>query len=135
MKFQKGKLYMLRGIAKNKRYDCMIDYNGHLYINESSPKVGNGWSSKLPRFYDGDVFLCLEDAPEFDCDAFIATLNPNTLEYDQLRRTARAKGSYDQHQTVMMLTPAGGRAELKVKGNKTKFREVKSNKRSKKQSA
>ncbi len=115
--FQKGKLYMLRNLTRNTRYNRMMDHDGTLYITDRPTRTG-------PTFTDGEVFVCLEDSPEFDVEAFRDTLSPHALEYHRLVRTAEAKAAYDQHRTVTFLTPAGSRARMRVKGNKTKFKAV-----------
>ena len=118
--FEKGQMYMLRGMSKNKRYDAMCDMDGRLYVADSS-----GWhGARYPRFYDGAIFVCLEDSPEFDCDAFEKTLDASAGEYHRLGATARAKGSYDEHREVAFLSPNGKRVRMRVKGNKTKFKKV-----------
>jgi hypothetical protein len=119
MEFQKGKLYMLRSLSKNIRWNAMTIIRGTLYLAEEHRSTVTG-----SCFRDGDMFVCLEDSPEFDVDAYRATMSPNTLENTQLTRTAEAKQQYDFHRKVSFLTPTGVRAEMRVKGNKTKFKEV-----------
>ena len=125
--FEKGQMYMLRGMSKNKRYDSMTDMDGHLYIAESQ-----GWhAQRYPRFTDGAIFVCLEGSPEFDVEAFERTLDAHTLEYSRLGAIARAKASYDEHRSVTFLAPTGKRVRMNVKGNKTKFKKATSRTRTK----
>ena len=124
--FEKGQMYMLRGLSKNKRYDSMVDMGGNLYIADS--KV---WRDRYARFLDGSLFVCLEDSPEFDTEAHLKTLDPNSLEHHRLRATATAKGAYDYHREVSFLAPNGNRVRMRVKGNKTKFKKVTSRTRTK----
>jgi len=125
--FEKGQMYMLRGMKKNKRYDAMCDMDGALYVADS-----RGWGhARYPRFTDGAIFVCLEGSPEFDVEAHMKTLHPNSLEHHRLEATARAKGAYDYHREVSFLTPTGNRVRMRVKGNKTKFKKVTSRTRTK----
>ena len=118
--FEKGQMYMLRGMKKNKRYSSMCDMDGRLYVADSQ-----GYhADRYPRFHDGALFLCLEDSPEFDVEAHMRTLDPDSLEHHRLGATARAKGSYDDHREVSFLSPNGKRVRMRVKGNKTKFKKV-----------
>ena len=118
MSFQKGKLYMLRNLSKNTRWNAMTIIGDSLYLAEARNRSGAGC------FQDGDVFMCLEDSPDFDVEAFRAGLPRNITEYQQLRRTADAKGAYDQHRTVSFLAPTGQKVSMRVKGNKTKFKKI-----------
>ena len=118
--FEKGQMYMLRGLEKNKRYNAMCDMNGNLYLADSQ-----SWArGRYTRYTDGAIFVCLQDSPEFDAEAFEKTLSPNSLEIHRLTATAQAKGNYDYHRTVELLTPSGTRVTMRVKGNKTKFKKV-----------
>ena len=118
--FEKGQMYMLRGMKKNKRYNSMCDMDGRLYVADSQ-----GWGAdRYPRFHDGALFLCLEESPEFDVEAHMKTLHPNSLEHHRLEATARAKGAYVYHREVAFLAPNGKRVSMRVKGNKTKFKKV-----------
>ena len=118
--FEKGQMYMLRGMNKNKRYNAMCDMDGSLYVADSQ-----GWSgARYPRFYDGAIFVCLEDSPEFDCDAFEKTLDASAGEYHRMGAIGRARASYEYHREVSFLTPNGNRVRMRVKGNKTKFKKV-----------
>ena len=118
--FEKGQMYILRGMEKNKRYNAMCDMDGNLYVADSHSWGG----ARYARFTDGALFLCLEDSPEFDVEAFQRTLDPNLMEYTRNGHTARAKGSYDDHRRVTFLSPQGKRVSMRVKGNKTKFKKV-----------
>ena len=118
--FEKGQMYMLRGMNNNKRYNSMCDMDGRLYVADSQ-----GWhGARYPRFYDGAIFVCLEDSPEFDAEGFADGLDPRIPEFTRLGATARAKGSYDEHREVTFLSPNGTRVSMRVKGNKTKFKKV-----------
>ena len=118
--FEKGQMYMLRGLEKNKRHNAMCDMDGSLYLADSQ-----SWArGRYTRYTDGAIFVCLQDSPEFDVEAFEKTLSPNSLEHHRLTATAQAKGNYDYHRYVTFLTPAGRRATMRVKGNKTKFKKV-----------
>jgi len=125
--FEKGQMYMLRGMKKNKRYDAMCDMDGALYVADSQ----GSWTNRYPRFNDGAIFVCLEGSPEFDLEAFEKTLSPESLEIHRLAATARAKGAYDYHREVSFLAPNGNRVRMRVKGNKTKFKKVTSRTRTK----
>ena len=125
--FEKGQMYMLRGMSKNKRYDSMTDMDGHLYIADSQ-----GWhAQRYPRFTDGAIFVCLEGSPEFDVEAFERTLSSQRSEYSRLGAIARAKASYEEHRSVTFLAPSGKRVSMLVKGNKTKFKKATSRTRTK----
>ena len=121
--FEKGQMYILRGMKKNKRYNTLTDMDGRLYVADSQ-----GWHTRAcPNFTDGALFLCLEDSPEFDVEAHQKKergLDPSLAEYSVMARTARAKGSYDDHREVSFLGPHGKRVRMRVKGNKTKFKKV-----------
>ena len=118
--FEKGQMYMLRGMKKNKRYNTLTDMDGTLYVADSQ-----GWHSQAcPNFTDGALFLCLEDSPEFDCDAFEKTLDASAGEYHRMGAIGRARASYEYHREVSFLTPNGNRVRMRVKGNKTKFKKV-----------
>ena len=118
--FEKGQMYMLRGLAKNKRHNAMCDMNGNLYLADSQ-----SWArGRYTRYTDGAIFVCLEDSPEFDVEAFKESLHPAQLEYATLDAIARAKSNHDYHRTVELLTPSGTRVTMRVKGNKTKFKKV-----------
>ena len=118
--FEKGQMYILRGMKKNKRYNSLTDMDGRLYVADSQ-----GWHSRsCPTFTDGALFLCLEDSPDFDSEAFQKTLDPTTAPFSVLTATARAMRSYEQHREVAFLAPNGKRVRMMVKGNKTKFKKV-----------
>ena len=118
--FEKGQMYILRGMKKNKRYNSLTDMDGRLYVADSQ-----GWGSRsCPTFTDGALFLCLEDSPDFDSEAFQRTLDPTLTEWSALTATARAMRSYEQHREVAFLAPNGKRVRMMVKGNKTKFKKV-----------
>ena len=118
--FEKGQIYILRGMKKNKRYNSLTDMDGRLYVADSQ-----GWHSQsCPTFTDGALFLCLEDSPDFDSEAFQKTLDPTLTEWSALSKTARAMRSYEQHREVSFLAPNGKRVRMMVKGNKTKFKKV-----------
>jgi len=118
--FEKGQMYILRGMEKNKRYNSMCDMDGRLYVADS-----HGYhADRYPRFTDGAIFVCLEGSSEFDVEAFQRTLSPNSLEYHRLEATARAVGAHDYHREVVFLAPNGKRVSMRVKGNKTKFKKV-----------
>ena len=118
--FEKGQMYMLRGLAKNKRHNAMCDMDGSLYLADSQ-----SWArGRYTRYTDGAIFVCLQDSPEFDVEAFKESLHPAQLEYATLDAVARAKGAHDYHRTVELLTPSGTRVTMRVKGNKTKFKKV-----------
>lgn len=111
---------MLRGMKKNKRYNSMCDMDGNLYVADS-----RGWGhARYPRFTDGAMFICLEDSPDFDSEAFEKTLDASAGEYHRMGAIARAKGSYDYHREVSFLAPNGKRVRMNVRGNKTKFKKV-----------
>ena len=119
--FEKGQMYILRGMKKNKRYNTLTDMDGRLYVADSQ-----GWHSQAcPNFTDGALFLCLEDSPDFDSEAFQKTLDPRLTEWSALGKTAQAMRSYEQHREVAFLAPHGKRVRMMVKGNKTKFKKVK----------
>ena len=121
--FEKGQMYILRGMKKNKRYNSLTDMDGRLYVADSQ-----GWHSQsCPTFTDGALFLCLEDSPDFDSEAYQKKergLDPTLTEWTVLTRTARAMRSYEQHREVAFLAPNGKRVRMMVKGNKTKFKKV-----------
>ena len=121
--FEKGQMYILRGMKKNKRYNTLTDMDGRLYVADSQ-----GWHSQsCPTFTDGALFLCLEDSPEFDVEAHQKKergLHPSLADYHLTARTARAMRSYEQHREVAFLAPHGKRVRMMVKGNKTKFKKV-----------
>ena len=121
--FEKGQMYILRGMKKNKRYNSLTDMDGRLYVADSQ-----GWHrSTCPTFTDGALFLCLEDSPDFDSEAYQKKergLDPTLTEWTVLTRTARAMRSYEQHREVAFLAPNGKRVRMMVKGNKTKFKKV-----------
>ena len=118
--FEKGQMYILRGMKKNKRYNTLTDMDGTLYVADSQ-----GWHSQAcPNFTDGALFLCLEDSPDFDSEAFQRTLDPTLTEWSTLTATARAMRSYEQNREVSFLAPNGKRVRMMVKGNKTKFKKV-----------
>ena len=121
--FEKGQMYILRGMKKNKRYNMLTDMDGRLYVADSQ-----GWHSQAcPNFTDGALFLCLEDSPEFDVEAYQKKergLDPTLTEWTVNARTARAMRSYEQHREVSFLGPHGKRVRMSVKGNKTKFKKV-----------
>lgn len=117
--FEKGQMYMLRGLSKNKRYDSMVVTEDHLYIADSMV-----WRDRYAQFPDGSIFVCLEDSPEFDTEAHLKTLDPNSLEHHRLRAVAAAKAAYDYHRKVTLLAPNGAVVRMNVKGNKTKFKKV-----------
>ncbi len=118
--FEKGQMYMLRGLEKNKRHNAMCDMNGNLYLADSQSWASN----RFTRYTDGAIFVCLQDSPEFDVEAFKESLHPAQLEYATLDAIARAKSNHDYHRTVELLTPSGTRVTMRVKGNKTKFKKV-----------
>ena len=118
--FEKGQMYILRGMKKNKRYNTLTDMDGRLYVADSQ-----GWHTRsCPTFTDGALFLCLEDSPDFDSEAFQKTLDASAGEYHRLGAVARAMRSYEQHREVAFLAPNGKRVRMMVKGNKTKFKKV-----------
>ena len=118
--FEKGQMYILRGMDKNKRYNALADMDGTLYVADSQ-----GWGhARYPRFTDGALFLCIEGSPEFDCEAFEKTLDASLGEYHRTGAIARAKASYDYHREVTFLSPGGNRVRMRVRGNKTKFKKV-----------
>jgi len=125
--FEKGQMYILRGMKKNKRYNAMCNMDGTLYVADS-----RGWGNdRYPRFTDGHLFVCLEGSPEFDVEAHMKTLDSSHLEHHRLEATVRAKSAYDYHREVSFLAPCGGRVRMRVKGNKTKFKKVTSRTRTK----
>ena len=109
-------------MKKNKRYKAMCDMDGRLYVADWWSR---GWGAgRYPRFTDGALFLCLEDSPDFDSEAFQKTLNPTLTELSVLSATARAMQSYEQHREVAFLAPNGKCVRMMVRGNKTKFKKV-----------
>jgi len=123
MGFQKGKLYMLKGLSRNKHITGMVNLNGELYVCDTS----RGWytSNKNTRTYaDGDVFACLSDAPDFDPEAIVERLDGDITSMRTLKALEQAKAQYDMNMKVTMLSPDGQVVKMRIKGNKTKFKMV-----------
>lgn len=131
--FKKGELYTLHGLSKNKQMDCMIEFEGVLYLTEGESR----WSgySNCPRHRDGDVFVCLTDAPEMDLKALAKAMRVDgeDLESASLRRRAKdMKLRYERRTYVQFLAPTGNVVRMTLRGNKGKFKRVKSRRRGKK---
>jgi len=97
-------LYMLQGVKRNKRYNTMTEHNGCLYLDRThNPRTS---------YQDGAVFLCLAapEAPEITPDPS----SEHYWKYCNARDNA----------TVTFLTPGGNQCAVRIKGNKTKFRQV-----------
>lgn len=122
--FKKGELYTLHGLSKNKQMDCMIEYEGVLYLNESRSSFYNS-----PRHTDGDVFVCLTDVPEMDLKALAKAMRVDgeDLESASLRRRAKdMKLRHERRSYVQFLAPTGNVVRMPLRGNKGKFKRVKS---------
>ena len=117
--FEKGSLYVLRGLAKNKQYVGMMNYNGQLYLSD-----GKGYASNRPTFYDGDLFVALHDIDAFDAEAIVESLDGDITSMNTLRALEQAKVQYDRETVVTMLSPDGQVVRMRLKGNKTKFKKV-----------
>jgi len=105
-----GKLYMLRGVNKNKKWNRMVVHKG--YGDKAQLFLGEYRSYHNCDFYgDGEVFLCVSVTPS--------------------EKLSGSPSSYTQYWTQAyadLLAPNGKIVTLQLAGNKTKFREVKSKK-------
>tara|TARA_B100000131_G_scaffold299428_1_gene319913 strand:- start:1609 stop:1998 length:390 start_codon:yes stop_codon:yes gene_type:complete len=122
MGFQKGKLYMLKGLSRNKHINGMVNLNGELYVCDTS----RGWYAhgQSRTYADGDVFACLSDTPDFDPEAIVERLDGDITSMRTLKALEQAKAQYDMNTKVTMLSPDGQVVRMRIKGNKTKFKMV-----------
>jgi hypothetical protein len=75
-------------------------------------------------FYDGDLFVALQDIDAFDPEAIVESLDGDMTSMRTLSVLERAKAQYDMNTKVTMLSPDGQVVTMRLKGNKTKFKKV-----------
>ena len=128
--FEKGCLYALKGLAKNKQYVGMMNYNGVLYLSD-----GKGYAGKKPTFYDGDLFVALQDIYAFDRKEAVKEAirsghgqrysnDKAMLEQWANRQARRSQRTWARSVSVRLLAPDGSVVSMMLRGNMGKFKKV-----------
>tara|TARA_B000000557_G_scaffold80315_1_gene64425 strand:- start:1569 stop:2003 length:435 start_codon:yes stop_codon:yes gene_type:complete len=130
--FEKGCLYALKGLAKNKQYIGMMNYNGVLYLTD-----GKGYAGNRPTFYDGDLFVALDDIHAFDREEARreaaerignGSRHGFADEASEERwldsQAARSQRNWARSTNIRLLAPDGNIVSMMLKGNMGKFKKV-----------